>query len=72
MTTYTVYKCKHVGEDENPIEKVIGTVTGETNEVLRDNMLAVIAANSCGASLTKTDDFEYSDGFNYFYQIYAA
>ena len=71
MTTYTVYKCQHVAEDENPIEKVIGTVSGETNEKLRDNMLKVIAANSCDLSLTKTDDFEYSDGFKFFYQIYA-
>lgn len=71
MTTYTVFKCTHVAEDEAPIERAIGTVSGETSEELRANMLAVIASNSSGLPLTKTDDFEYSDGFKFFYQIYC-
>jgi hypothetical protein len=72
MTTYTVYQCQHVAEDANPIEKAIGTISGGTSEELRSRMLEVIEPHSGGLPLTKTDDFEYSDGFNFFYQIYAV
>jgi hypothetical protein len=72
MITYTVYQCKYVTEDSDSVEKAIGTISGGTNDEIRSSMLAVIEPHSGGLPLTRTGDFEYSDGFNFFYRIWAT